>query len=535
MIGEQVKLNAVAAGGYITDATGATLGSPTWSLFNELPTEVVANYTPDGSTPEPLGAGGEALTSNPLSMYFLSQGPKTIKVTADVQLYPGNQPCLPGISLRKHAIRKPAALNGGIGPIFQMTAQTGYTMETMDHIATATTAASATVSPYGLSDGRGFTSICSTPPPTGITYYEGLHLGNGCKPHGIEWNYSVTVPSIGAGVIAMAQLVNTSLTYSTAAYSASYISNGFDLDTQYPYSGGLITPTVAVSGGAKASLVGALDAPVAYLTVPGANNAPGSGSCTTVKRNDTFEDYFLYQSSDSSRPSIPVTIAVMSWSWGGIATSTGGQQTWAGSSLVSPLTTLASTNAVDATPPNPLPTWPANIASLQNLIPSDPCAAPSPTPQARDRLAFSTSSAEGWIEYARSYTRASQEDIENAPRPGRGFAVYLKVQKPAPLWCVDYRDFKFDLRDHLGRSIPVAAPDHLSGAVAPGILNGLMGAVNTCAYSDVLRRDSGYAIRLDVLYPYLPVGEYTLKISLAPRDKSIPSIQLPDMVFRVVP
>ncbi len=149
-----------------------------------------------------------------------------------------------------------------------------------------------------------------------------------------------------------------------------------------------------------------------------------------------------------------------------------------------------------------------------------------------ERESFSASTAHGWIDYCGSYRRASQDDITNAhsPRPGRRFWLYLKVQKPAALWSLDYRDFKFDLQNSLGARIALAPPADLSGSVAPEV-----GYEGANGYAGFLRRDTTVDFLLDVLYPHLLPGAYTLKITLAPRDRAIPSVKLPAISFQVTP
>jgi hypothetical protein len=369
MVGQELKLSASAAGGQIVTSVGASPGVVTWSPEGIENASVVASYSPGPrdsiSSPEPVGLPGEDLTSNPITLYYLTDKSKKIDVSAYVQI------------------------PGPVGPPLEQTAETFYPIQTMtSHKASARATAGPTVSPYGLSDGTGFTSNCTSPPPGGITYIEGLHLGNGCIPHGIDFTYSASAPAIGAGAIYLVQLVTTTLSYASGGYSASYSSGASPvLDTKYPYFGGLTNPSVAIGGGQTADLLGALDAPVAYLSVTGVQAL--SGACTTVTRNDTFQDFFTYQATQGSPPpsaapvplrspraSIPVTIASLTWTWGGTATTTDGQMTWSGSGLVSPDKSIESKASSD------LPWWSSSSTDLVSQIPANPCptATPSPTP-----------------------------------------------------------------------------------------------------------------------------------------------------------
>ncbi len=333
MVGQQVKLEASPA--------GVLTGGVKWSFDSAALSDVVGSYstsTPNAMlTPHPVSTSG-----NPLTFYWVSGS--TAKT----------------IYFITHA-------TGVQGPLVDYVY---YPVKTATiKTASATTAPSgAQVSEYGNGQGEGpsvFTETCGATPPPGITYVEALHLGNYCIPHGIDWEYTVTVPQIGAGQISIVQLINFAETFTKGTNSASYNFYGkYELDGSFPYDGGYApNPQATVGAGGTASLVGLVDAPASLLI---------GITCTKVTRLDQFDDYFMYESNGGThkRPAIPVTLATMAWSWGGTATTTNGGKTWNGSSFTSPPPSLSSTASTT------LPWYQANNDTLLNAIPSpDPCSA----------------------------------------------------------------------------------------------------------------------------------------------------------------
>jgi hypothetical protein len=154
-----------------------------------------------------------------------------------------------------------------------------------------------------------------------------------------------------------------------------------------------------------------------------------------------------------------------------------------------------------------------------------------------EHVAFTFPDVEGWIEYPKSYGRPLSADVAdwNGHHPYQSFRVYLKVRHRAPLYCLDYRDFRFDLRNDRGLAIAAANPKALSRAVEPEMFYGMVGAVNTCPYIGVLRADALIDVYCDDLYPNLDPGAYTLNVTLAPKTIPIPETDFPTLSFRVTP
>jgi hypothetical protein len=255
-----------------------------------------------------------------------------------------------------------AYASGVQGPLL---ADVYYPINTLSsYLANATTIGiGSRVSKYGIAASPDEYQENCSPPPAGVTFVEAIHLGNQCKPHGINWTYTATAPANGAGVIEIAQLVNFSATYWKGVASESYnFYNTFQLDGSFPYSdqadgsGG----TASIRGGGSAKLRLLFDAPASILA---------GLTCTQASRADSFADYFMYRpNATKRRPSIPVTIALLSWTWGGTAATTNSGKTWVASGLVSPPTTIESTASTQ------LPFYLANNQALLDAIPSDPCS-----------------------------------------------------------------------------------------------------------------------------------------------------------------
>ncbi len=323
MVGQQVRLQASPAVSDIQWAFDSTsmndvVGSYDTSNKNATPNAMV--------TPSPVPTSG-----NPLTFYWVSSGTKHMYYIA-------------------HAPNVQGPLLGDI--YYPVQTLTNYT-------ASATTSTKgAEVSPYG--DGYNFTAQCSTPPPANISYVKAIHLGNICVPHGIDWTYNASVPQGGQGQIFIVQLINMSLKYTKGTSSVSYnYYNHQELDGHWPYDGGYGTPSPEASSGGSASIVGISDSPA---------NSLEKITCTSVSRTDIFTDYYMYQATvTTSRPSIPVTAATISWTWGATATTADNGITWTGSALQSPPTSLTATASTQ------LPWYQANNQTLLTAIPNDPC------------------------------------------------------------------------------------------------------------------------------------------------------------------
>ncbi|MFY9720216.1 MAG: hypothetical protein WAK16_11285 [Candidatus Cybelea sp.] len=333
MVGQQVQLQA-----YPT--TGIT--SVQWNFDSAALSDVVGSYNTSNAqtmlTPAPVTTTLPRATPN--TFYWVSSG-----------------------SPAKH-VYIIAYATGVQGPLLTDVYYPISTLSTYSATAT-TTSAGSKVGSYGIvdpSDPDEYEVNCSpSPPPNEVSFDEAIHLGNQCKPHGINWTYTATAPQNGAGVIALVQLINFSATYYEGSASVSYnYYNTFQLDGSFPYYNVPGHEWATLSAGGSANLNILFDAPATLLV---------GLTCTQVARNDSFVDYFVYKANaTTNRPSIPAAIANMPWSWGGLATAISSGKNWTGSGLSSPPTTLSSTASTQ------LPYYLANNNTLLAAIPPNPCA-----------------------------------------------------------------------------------------------------------------------------------------------------------------
>lgn len=142
------------------------------------------------------------------------------------------------------------------------------------------------------------------------------------------------------------------------------------------------------------------------------------------------------------------------------------------------------------------------------------------------RQAFSFPSVSGYVKYQSSYSY-------DAAQP---FLVYIALKSPARLYCMNYADFQFSLRDQAGRYIRnFAQTHHFGGTPHQGyvqISGGSDYAGERCAYP--ARLDAIFPFRLDEMYPHLTRGRYTLQVTFKPRDGSVPATPLPGIAFNIV-
>jgi hypothetical protein len=144
------------------------------------------------------------------------------------------------------------------------------------------------------------TSYCASTPPM-------LAFGDNTTD-GITWNVTVTTPADGAGNVALTQVVQVTNTHildpqgtqQTLTTGSAYVLDG---TPQYPG-----TP-VALPASREASFA--------------IRDAPGTTLATSIKHqsdSESFKTYLMYQPSGG----IWVTLASMTWSWGGAATKGSG-------------------------------------------------------------------------------------------------------------------------------------------------------------------------------------------------------------------
>lgn len=364
MIGQQVQFKAVAVRGTIQ-------GEVTWAFASPSANNVVSSYmhfdTPSPAprstappapnslaNPETVAQAG--LHQNPIPFFWLKGVTQHAWVTAMVQT-------------------QSAGFNLGVARAVRADVYYPIEAPTPYSAVGTTTSTGSQVSLYGETtylkqQDATCPSPTASPLPAGLSFVEAIHLGNECRPHGTDWVYRATVPAIGDGIIYMVQLVKLSAAFSPDKTTA-YGNGMYNLDGDYPYQGGFVwepgnaLPWAVLSGGASATLTGAFDAPATILDYLG---------CTSITRSDSFTDYFMYQPTQTaSRPSIPVTIATMSWSWAGTAISTG-KDDWSKKSVTSPAVQIASS------PSSVLPSWPGNNDTILASIPPYPCPTPTPVP-----------------------------------------------------------------------------------------------------------------------------------------------------------
>lgn len=140
---------------------------------------------------------------------------------------------------------------------------------------------------------------------------------------------------------------------------------------------------------------------------------------------------------------------------------------------------------------------------------------------------FSLHAMVGDIIYRASYERSR-------PQP---LLVSVSLKSPAPLECMNYKDFQFDLRNQAGVLIP-NSPQTMDagGQPLPPIVRVMPRAVPgmerpPCVYGTQL--DARFNFRLDELYPNLVPGAYTLAITFRSRDGSVPVTTLPAVKFQI--
>jgi hypothetical protein len=87
-----------------------------------------------------------------------------------------------------------------------------------------------------------------------------------------------------------------------------------------------------------------------------------------------------------------------------------------------------------------------------------------------EHVSFTASDLEGRIEYPLTYPRtASIVHAHGVTQHNQTFQIYLKVRKASPLFFVDYRDFRFVLRDSTGQRVAQSPSMNLAGSVTPEI------------------------------------------------------------------
>jgi hypothetical protein len=287
MVGQQVNLEGIPLGGRVVNASGVSPGTITWTFGTDDTTSAVGGYAPCQCTsvPSPSPVQPAPLYALNFPVYYTTAGTHTIKASASVQCC-GDATFSVGAPVAVSVVAK-----------YPVKAPTVTA-------ASASSTAQTTVSIYYGSKATATNVACTTQNGVNPQFLLALHAGDQCLPHAIDWTFRVETPSWGKGNIAVVQLSNITISgIENSAPTSTFQEAG--LDGIYPYaawaptSGGLADP--------------AFDAPADSLV---------STECTTVTRNDTFLDYFVYQASSpapgvAGRPSIPVTLRKYQWGWGG--------------------------------------------------------------------------------------------------------------------------------------------------------------------------------------------------------------------------
>jgi hypothetical protein len=300
MVGQQVQLQASPS-----SVTGVQ-----WAFDYTTATSVVANSSVGNNqsvgTPSPVQSSG-----NPNSFYWVS----TVGTIGNGLRY----------------VRMSGSVSGVTGPLF---ADVYYPIGGPSASISFTTAA-VQDSNATFGNPNDFPVGCPTP---WVTYYA-MHLGGSCgSPQptpGILTNYSVGIPSYGAGELAIAQLLTLVFTgtKSTGTPVPQYtVGPNPNLDASFPYA----MATAPTSTGLSDN-----DSPALRLD---------DRTCSKVVYSENFTDYFMYEpNATTSRPSIWVTDAVGQWTWGGTSTEKT-QTNWTLSSPQNP--------SPSVTPSTTLPSWP---------------------------------------------------------------------------------------------------------------------------------------------------------------------------------
>jgi hypothetical protein len=133
---------------------------------------------------------------------------------------------------------------------------------------------------------------------------------------------------------------------------------------------------------------------------------------------------------------------------------------------------------------------------------------------------FFAAAGSGSIKYRAVYPQGWERAIE----------VAFRFSRPQPLACFNYADFQYDLRNSSGKRFYTVPDLSKTGEVFPLPNISPHDCVNGVAY---LRSTGRARFSLDILYGGLQPGDYTITITFAPKNHSIPAITLPTISFRL--
>lgn len=302
MVGQQVQLQ-VSPNPMVTNVQ--------WHFDSTSTNDVVGDYylkdsigavptaIPAVPTPSPVPTSGDGI-----SLYWVSGGLKHVYVVASAA---------PGVY----------AYNPLVADVYYQ-------------IATPTPSVTASpVLPVSLQSGYP-ASVTGTGSANCQTTTLAVSVGNPCTTFGINWSYSVTVPTnYGAGSIAMVQLGQFSMSGIFVNGTAFPTANTGGLDNQFPYDTAVQTQAVWKSR----------DAPARYLSTP--------ALCKSMTYTNNFTDFFMYEpavTASRTGSRIWVTTGIMSWGWTGVVSSDkAGAYSLNTSKSVNPAPSFSKSTA--------LPTW----------------------------------------------------------------------------------------------------------------------------------------------------------------------------------
>lgn len=268
MVGEQVKLSASPA---------ASLANTTWYFDSSATTNVVGSYGLEGS-PTASATASPAVLVSP-SPVATSTTPTTFYwLTGDRSGWSsGGLPASKVVLLVSHA----TGVQGDLGTyVFYP-------------VAAPSPHVSATASPVAIATDLTFDENMTCPGS-----YQAITVGDFCKNRtGIQWKYTGSTPSYGAGTLTMVQLASyyeggtRPTIYGGGSFGPDSIP--YELDQSFPYDTSVPTGSTWQSD----------DSP--WLDVAIENDS----FCATVNYTNDFLDYFLYQPTlPSGRLGTPIWV-----------------------------------------------------------------------------------------------------------------------------------------------------------------------------------------------------------------------------------
>jgi hypothetical protein len=143
------------------------------------------------------------------------------------------------------------------------------------------------------------------------------------------------------------------------------------------------------------------------------------------------------------------------------------------------------------------------------------------------REPFSSDNVSGYVEHLSAYNLQGAKDI----------VVFIRLRRPALLYCMGYADFRFILSNVDGQIIDPVNVSGLDQAKLGGPIPNVIvvppkaepGKTPSCPY--LSRIDAVFRFDLSAPYPRLKPGVYHLAIEFAPRDGSAAPVRLTQVSF----